>query len=67
MADQPVKTVFLKNTLSQSLSVSVDRGNGPEEIILPPNGTSAPVADSQLTDYTRGLVEQGRIRLRSAQ
>lgn len=62
----PPPMVTLCNKLPQRLAVSLDRGNGPEEIVLWPHGSSAPIAEDHLTEYTRGIIERGFVRKRAA-
>ena len=70
-AKRPAKaadtSVVLANKTGQKMSISIDRGNGPEEMILMPGEQSAPVLEKQLTAYTKGLVDRDHIRVRPVQ
>lgn len=66
MADEEQK-VCIVNKSSQTMNVTVDNGNGIEEIRLNGHTASEPVLKSSLTPYTLGLAAtNGHIKFRNA-
>lgn len=65
--DPPRKRVVLSEPTGQSRSFSVvDATGSVTEVRLEPHGASAPVDESSLTDYTRGLIAKSLLRVRNA-
>lgn len=58
---------IIKNNLPQSIPITVDGGNGPEEVKLPPYGMSKPFLPNHITEHTHGLAAAGHVSMRAAQ
>ena len=58
-----INTIRIVNKLAQSLTVTIDSGNGRlQKIPILPHRVSDPVSANTLTEYTRGLERNGHVR-----
>jgi hypothetical protein len=60
------RMVRMSSGNGQRIEFSINTRDGVEPIVLEPTGASDPVAEDSLTDYSRGLLERGLLRLRDA-
>lgn len=59
--------VIVQNKLPQRLAIALKGDDGKVvQVSLPPRGSTEPVQDTRVADYTKGLSRKGHVRIRQA-